>query len=1335
MEVVIPPGPPPISLPEHSPLPVSAPEKPPPLSEYNFIKTEAQARLVRLQENIQNAVEAQRKAIKEVNERRKELKIRLEIEQEKELYSFDVDRLAGKDPQLQEANSRTREARDKTDEACLNFAREFTSPMPDKIFAEVEPGKAPGKYDTPACREVPLSNFDPAHHHHADRGFNTAWVPWLPAIEDTAYFRRPENRVPVDIPSLSRLDRMVCEMITPYLQKKGLDIETWLNWCWSKQIRGTSVLAAKHKGEHLKDVLLRVKPQDASGNKGLDFYTVKGGCYNTTLSKTSQPLIHIPDPDEFHELRSEVRKETRDFFGSENNIHKAYANVALARWDREGNYGLYHPSGFSLADMYKEFLTTMESNYPYNNRPSYMVFIIAHSYPMLVMGGRQEQYYSGAYITNNSGDVCLDYFDALMLVAAEAEYIPGHTDQVEAGRASRCLFADHNIARSFPEGILLNMATMYFRMDERQKEIYERDIELAFRRIGDRILSFDFGTPEIPVVPGTNSARRPDENEDIFKRETNIVPAVKIAQKWHRELALKMAHAFSAAKHLSPGIQLHVSEYPDLQVEGYRADRFAVEDGTLVQKPEIPKGPGREIIAPQDLELALTTKDRASPELGRMVEELLERPEDGNLDRLSAVTTMLEVLTGLSPEDRDMFSLITWLGNLEKKASLLPDASREEVDGIFADCAKKPELADLDDLSQLMLIYTTFGFIPKEMVVERILKSAQSATSLFTVRAALLFENIRKKDLELRGIDTTGYVSPIFTAKEKLQQAARQHGPDSREFRQELELATAEIMKHLATYMEYDWSVGTAAEALLALQHTGTYFSMCGPQAELASSLINWIIPDPLSYTAYREINHRQPLSEWIAQLAGSGHAVDHDHILAQIDLPGEVQPHRLIVDQTTQHLYRTTGVIVDERRTQATQNSRVEKYPHLARYGNETNPSWMAVCYGAREKGKTSTLLGDLTLDFPQLSRYRNIFSPDELLQLRSIVMNIQYTPEERKQAFRTLVQVAPRVFARILAPENEEYVAVLGKGLGDAMSLASMTQDYIPELFIANILANHRAIPHQFRKDGREAREHCLWALSTFSKDILTQMIKNSEELLTASDETNIWKEWEKEQERLRKLEEEERQRKREEKRNRARHDLGRIGAKAGEVFGETLEELGMVRTLKMLKIIPPSDEDNKILGDELGDAIQLKTLQEAAGTVNVNQAKVLDKGWHKDEKSSRPESRFFVPTHLIEIKPEVSQRTLTHLLDTLPEAGRQRALIVLEVVLAKAEIDHLGGEQHLTEQAWQRLEDTARALGYSLPHTRNDLLRNFTAIVQNNGLSAGTSNITGLLSGKES
>lgn len=1344
MEVAIPPGPLSLSLPD-SPSPVLAPEEPSFLSEFNFIKTEAQARLVRLQEDIQNAEGAEWSAIGKANRRRGDLKELLEKEQGKELSSSEVEGLAGRtDPQLQETLSRVREAVSNREDACLAFAREFTSPMPDQIFAEVEPGKARGKYDTPSCREVPLENFDPAYHHHADRGFNTAWVPWLPAKEDVVYFSQPENRVPVDLASLSRLDRMVCEMITPYLQKTGLDIEQWLNWCWSKQIRGTSVLAAEHKGQHLKDVLLRVRTQVSPGREKLAFYTREGGCQKDSFPENEHPFIHIPDPDEFHELRSEVRKqtsETSNWYGSEDNIYKAYANVALARWDREGKHDLYHSSAFSLIDMYVELLATMELNYPFNYRPSYGVFKIAHSYPMLVVGGRQEQYYGGVYITNNSGDVCLDYFDAFMLVAAEKELnISGYADQKDPPRSPRCLFADHDIAGSLPEGILLNMATMYFRMDERLKEIYERDIELAFRRIGDRAdHPFRFGglnLAEILTVPGTNSALQPDESAtDPFEREKRIVPAIEIAQKWHSELALEMAHAFPVARSLSPKIKFHAPEDPDLKVEGYQADRFAVENGVLAGKPEIPKDPGREIIAPQDLQLSLTTKDRAGAEISRMVETLLEKPEDGNLDRLSAVTTMLEVLTGLSPEDRDMFSLITWLGNLEKQASLLQDASREDFDGILASCAKKPELADLDNLSQLMLIYTTFGFIPKEMVVERILKSAQSATSLFSVRAALLFENIRKKDLEQRGIDTTGYVSPIFTAKEKLQQVVRQHGPDSREFRQELELAAADIMKHLATYMEYDWSIGTGVEALLALEHTGTYFSMCGPQAELASSLINWITPDPLSYTAYREINHRLPLGEWFAQLAGSGEVIDHDHILAQIDLPGEVQPHRLIVDQTTQHLYRTSRVIPDEGRTQATKNSRVEEYPRLARYGNETNPSWMAVCYGAREKGRTSTLLGDLTLDFPQLSRYRNIFSPDELLQLRSIVMDDQFTSAERKQALHTLVKVAPRVFARILAPDNEEYVAALGKGLGDAIRLASMSQEYIPELFIANILANHRAIPHQFREDGRKAGKHCLQALSTFSKDILDQMIKSNKELLTPGDETDIWSEWEKEQERLRKLAEEERRQKREEKRNRARHDLGRIGAKVADVFGDTLDRLGTVKTLKMLKVIPPSDEDTPTLGDKLGDAIQLQTLQEAAGTVGINQARVLDKGWHKDEKSSQPENLFFVPTHLIEIKPEVSQKTFASMLDQLPEADRQKALIVLEVVLAKAEIDHLGGEQHLTRRVWQRLEDNARALGYTLPYSRDELLGDFDTIVRTNGLLAGTSNIAGLISNKQS
>lgn len=1195
-------------------------------------------------------------------------------------------------------------------EAALALTANFTEHMPDAIFAAIEPGKVPGRYDTPACRKVPLKEKNP---HHADTCFNVSFIPWLPAEADVTHFQDPGNRIPVEVESLSRLDQSVANMIKQYLSQEGLDFEEWYNWCQSKQIRGASTLSASARYNHLEDILLRFRRKNPDGSQTVRPYTHDGGFYNG-YEDTDEVFTSIPSPEEFEAFRRRVHAEHR----GEDTIHDALSNVALIRWDRENNRNLYPKH--DLLSVYTEFLASLELDYPVHERADYNVFIIAHSLPILVMGGRQEHYYPGDYYITNNDELCLDYLDAFFLVAAEAQLsIPKYIGR-RYSDSPRCLFGSHENALSNPKNLLMTMATMYFRMDDWQKKVYERDIELAFHKVKSDIRLFDTTPADWLTVPGTDADGEVDHQID----PKHVEPAMEVSQKWQGRFSRTMALAFERGLPLSP-----VTEAPAKgTIVGYKPEMFENAQGTLASLPP-EKLPEKKIETVDDLKLALSTRERSGVEVARIVETLLARPEDGNLDKLSAVTTMLEILINLTPENRDMFSLITWLGNLQQQASALKDVPRSEVEEILSRCAQTPEFSQIDSLSQLILIYSTFGFVPKEFVVEQILKSAQSATSLFTVRAALLFEDMRKKDLASRGIDVSTYVSPIFAARDSLKESARNYSPDSFEYRQALEVAIADVLNHISTYMEYDISVKSTLEALISMQHTGTFFSMCAPQAELLSSLINFLTDDPHGFTAYRELHPDMKIEQWFEKAAHASRVVDHEHVLAHADLPdvkvkaGTLEGHALIIDQTTGHIHRTTNVRIDRHRTDATKNSRVETYPRLSRFkkGDEP-PTWRAVCYGARDKGRTSTLLGDLTLDFPQLRRYRLIFSPDELLQLRHITMSNKFTYQERVDAYRELVKVAPRVLGRVM---SESDINLLGFGLGEAITVANQARDYAGEIFLARILMTFPMIPPEMKAVGQKAREHAFNYLITFSKWELRALIETNRDLLTPSDESDLLEAWEKEQER-KKAAEIERQKalaQKEKKRNAAAQGLRQAGA---AVTGFFTERMGKDVEITLRALASGDITANEgALGDNVAKIITTQSIKEARETVEVNVEQVLDKGVHEipgtqlesGQKEKPPKSAFFyVSHHLIEVKPEVAAESLKRMLAALPQGADVRDFLArLQVVLLKAEKTHFGDEPYLVEQTWNQLEAAAAANNVQLPYTRQQLIDNFGTIIE--------------------
>ena len=706
---------------------------------------------------------------------------------------------------------------------------------------------------------------------------------------------------------------------------------------------------------------------------------------------------------------------------------------------------------------------------------------------------------------------------------------------------------------------------------------------------------------------------------------------------------------------------------------GYQSERFTLDEKGRLKVKESKEGElAKRESAAVPFKLALTAEQRKGGEVAAIVSEVMRHPQEGNLDRLGTIGMMLKEVLGEAPENKSLYELLAWLGNLETQAVRVQEAGTSaQVSEILADCQKIPNFSELDSLSQLMAIYTVLGYLPKELVVEKILSTAAAAPVLFSARTAVLLEEIRKKDLESRGIDTANFISPIFAAKERIKKAYDQFGADSREARQAVEVAAAEIVRFLAGFAEYDLSVDSPLTSLRALETTGAFYAMCEPYAETVSTLLNWTLyPNPpASYTAYRELHYGLSTDEWLEQIVAKSEGIDHDHVMAQMDLShGGGLNHRLVADQTTGHLYRTDKVEINDRRTDATSVSRVEYYRELARYNRQPeHPDWGAVCYGAKNKGKWSSTLADMASVYPELYRYARSFQPDDLLVLRSVVENKEYELAERIAALRKLVGIAPRVLGRIKP------------GVGPAESIVSwqnvfefalVENEVFPALFMGNILSRSGVIPEALRKGWLSDRKKIIEIIGSFERLTLDREMERYQDILTDSDIEEINQAHDRYQQNHPKARREEKMEYRQKIRARLLKLWAILKAKMGEAVAVERE-------------VHP----DPFLGS-LGEKLKAEILEESQARVRQlvagSQQRTIDSEW----------------LHLIEVKPEESAAALGRMLTGLPDDQAQKLLLLIGLVLKQSETVFLGQDPTIINAAKLRLVQAAHENGFDLP-----------------------------------
>lgn len=1176
-----------------------------------------------------------------------------------------------------------------------NLTIDRSRPIPTLPDLEVNP--VPARLDTPAAKIVPLNckySVD-AVFNPEEAIYDIGFCPWKPADEDLEFFSKPENRH--EIP-LTPLDEYVRDLIKPVLDHEGIDFETWHNWCLSKKIEGTSLLSATPKARALHELLTKVMPQ---------------GIYGPDYPKG---VAYIPTNNDLDGYMARRRELIEQEGYSHLDVSRMYEIVALARWDREGDYALYSCAGSGqINDFYRGLLSAMEMgvNESDPNHMSSDEHQIETSYAALVMGGRPSRYSN--YEITGPVYMKLDYFDAFMLVAAEIQMNSGRysaDDQKHKEVKKRCLFGDHDEAsQNFTAGLYMTMATMYFRMDSSQKEVYGNDIQQSFNGSFYSVDSKPYSASGL-TTPGVSKIPKGEHVRGKYLGMTHTEMARELRTD-NMGLLLYNADKFGSRIRVDgTHYDYESKQWVSDRIEGYKADEFYVTQDGHIEMHGQEIGEGRKL---KDIPIALTTRERAGEKTALQVSEILKVASDGNLDKLSSAATLAEMTTGFDLPDRRFHTLTRWLSNITTQSGRIRDASRGEIDQILADCKSLPTFGELDELSQLMTIYAATGFLPKELVVERILSTAASASSLYAVRTAILLENILKSDLKDQGIDTSEYVSPIFQARERFQ--AEGIDRTSSLYKRELRQAIQSAMKLFSTYVKYDVTMQSPLATLVVGDVTDSLYAQCSAQSDMMVGLTKFMDPHARAYQTYREVDQMvveespqakyhpsakdttrvMDLSRWFQNGVITGTHAVHDHLMTQVDFLNEkgALDQVLVVDQTSNHylLEKGSDVVTDTRRTAAAKISTIDTNMRLRRAGFEDSHRWVGINYGSKiaDQEVPSSVISNLLQDFPGLTRYRALANPDDIMLLRSIATSTDFPEEERIDAFRRVMQIAPRIFGQL--HDTERPVDYVG-GLKEALRLSLDHREYMSSIFLSNLIVfSNRVVPDELVFQGLQLRDVSIKRLASFDKSTLTAFIENSSDVLLDVDVEDIWREWDTFQLEL-------------EKAKAAKNVEAFVMHYNSEVEGESkLLADEFEKKFESAEFRQKVEDDS--LGAQFTRALHTADGAKASQATQLNVATIIDSG---------PD------VHFIELKPQEQRDAFRGIINGVPPERIPDILLGMQLTALRASEVVFRRVPDLAHRARQNLEAVITENGLTLPYSWDYLRTNWRVILTQRGLGTG-------------
>lgn len=860
---------------------------------------------------------------------------------------------------------------------------------------------------------------------HPTRYFNSIEVPYLPSAEYIQHFSVPEHRT---APPVERMDEEVYRLMVRALRGTGIDPEVWRNWALAAKIVNLDVLAANRRIQHGSPMIATEWREDERR------YEFLGG---VPRFFTKEELFAKRDGI-LSTVRERPMRDTEDAM-------KLWSVLAAARWGIDNEIGIYDLSVDELLALYSDLNYVMETTYPTSYRAEYGLFALHSSLARVAMGGREEQYYHNEAFPAHEVDQHFDEVDAIFHAAVHVLGEQGpHIARIQKGRSASaagperyCLFNgtgateenfDHD--RADPVGLILLMGAQYFRMDARLRKVWRPALVELFRRAQrgrDRWYPLGMVGVDEPTltVLGTADDGLEHDKGRIISGTTRLMGTDEVRRKL--EVVANGTKPRNAAVHtdqhlVGPGsdrvlqrVVTDVHIYQDSGGTEYTYTNRWLELTPLVQAE-------REVV--ERMPLKLTPVERLPKEAAALVSEIAHDPESGRMDKVGALKRIVERLTGRTIEDLDPVQTIATLGHLMKLGKEIPTLPRDQADAVLFEVQHgSRSFAEHDDITKLLIILRLTNRLPKELVVEQLIRALSGAVPISLLRICLEIERMERQERKDWDDPEHPFTFPAFTGRDELKHAREEFGAESPRFRRAAIETFMRFTGFLQAHHEYEATVTDFLSMLQVLEETGRPMSQCGELAHIIAEMQNWMSEGcdlPASRVAYRERFAALPLKDWLDQVRrGEG---TFDHLKVWTPLPAKPgQERTLVVDETTGEGWLVHKTTSDDRRSKDAArgayrliNEHAGNLDFAGRTVSRNPQSEGELVFDAKvkDRGVSLTMLGRIAAQYPELRRYAEALAPDEPVTLLNLV-NFLGPRDEQFRHLSHVLRIAPRKVA----------------------------------------------------------------------------------------------------------------------------------------------------------------------------------------------------------------------------------------------------------------------------------------------------------------------------------
>jgi hypothetical protein len=1019
----------------------------------------------------------------------------------------------------------------------------------------LEPRANPPPLDIPPCYGLPLpKDFIP---HEPDDAATAALIPYAPPIE---YLESPpENRAKIhtqiealaqDILHEQGIDKLYQLASDNPSYRRALDMAssrenlTALYVTWAKDtavdtaditrnlFRTHAVTKIFHSGKIASMMEGPRKPEGALYFPMPGDLDLAAESANRQLTALYQEVSRKID-NSFHHV-SDYKQRTRT-------LHLDYRNILdCYRWHLDHhnwNDQFTHQAlldGLTNAYLgYNQVLQTCHrSSEGQGSR-----FEEQHDIAALTTGFKVDHAFDGRYGDNVCYNGNADYLDAFMAVSQsrqvsiEYAHCVQNRDQLQwhTPEGGRPLFGSFETTQKTSHQQLVIMAVLCLRMPQRQQETYKEMILAQFNAIQSQI-PLDDGDEPLLFIPTqtTGSERHPHlysfdfDNPQDITRSTHLYPFQTLLDNTSPQFLQNTRGQIQVRSRLQDhdGNTLDAVDFVGLNSHGTWTDEFGfVHPGPEQRHANPNDSTALEIFTEQARTWldnlhqipTLLTESRLGKEASKKINELLERnPETGSISAVAKFAATMERLLGRKPnaEESDFVTLLQELGMLNTEGLKLNEYDADQIQEKLQQLREgKADLSDLDEGSVVILILSTTGQIPRELLVELVFKTYENLGSVLTLEAAMALEKLEtKRRFSLFG-KKNAEPSKILSHRQQAREYLTNHQADPEyqpakdpEFRTKTTEFIERITSLLHNNRKYDATMQSPLIAVLTAKEQDELVARCAVDGQLLTALLQFISPELMTHYAQtygpEELMELTEWHEWLRRNKQSG---DQSHGFNQTRwIEADDQPSLLIADATGGF---TKQVEPDRISYPPTKNQALT-------YGQATYQSSKNILIpNQKVLGNCvtggSSLMADIALDANQVD-YAQLANPDSPSVLIAMITHPSTQTEQKVAALDKLLILEPHILAMCSAIDyNRGYAALR---LNQVISLSLQTDHWGGAFFAVNILQHAGYLTADIHSHAAAIHQALADSMASQTQAEYEKSLAAHQNLLTPSDRYTI-------------------------------------------------------------------------------------------------------------------------------------------------------------------------------------------------------------------------------------